>query len=57
MLSKVLLGISLLLLGLKFGLKARLRELGRLADRIVNLLLVVIIVSYCLQIGIWFLTR
>lgn len=57
MLSKILLGVGLVLLGLKFGLRARLRELGRILDRLVNLLLVVIVVSYALQIGIWLLTR
>ena len=56
MLSKILLGIGLVLLALKFGLHtrlglmARLRELGRVIDRFVNIALVVIIVGYLVQL-------
>ena len=59
MLSKILLGIGLVLLALKFGLRARLsewgrlarlRELGRAIDRFVNVVLVIIVVAYLVQI-------
>ena len=50
MLSKILLGVSLVLLGLKFGLRTRLRELGRAIDRFVNVALVVIVVTYAIQL-------
>lgn len=52
MLSKILLGVGLVLLALKFGLRARLRELGRALDRFVNIALVVIIVSTLVQLAI-----
>jgi hypothetical protein len=51
-LSKILLGVGLVLLALKFGLRTRLRELGRAIDRFVNVALVVIAVSYVVQIAI-----
>ena len=51
MLSKILLAIALVLLALKFGLRARLRELGRAIDRFVNVALVVIVVGYVLQLA------
>ncbi|HEX6763833.1 MAG TPA: hypothetical protein VF103_00110 [Polyangiaceae bacterium] len=51
MLSKILLGIGLILLAMKFGLRARLRELGRALDRFVNIALVVIVVGYVVQIA------
>jgi hypothetical protein len=50
-LSKILLGIALVLLALKFGLRSRLRELGRAVDRFVNVALVVIAVSYVAQLA------
>jgi hypothetical protein len=53
-LSKILLAIALVLLALKFGLRARLRELGRAIDRFVNVALVVIVVGYALQLA-WML--
>ncbi len=56
-LSKILLGISLVLLALKFGLRTRLRELGRIIDRWVNIALVVIIVSYVAQLAYMALSR
>lgn len=60
MLSKILLGVGLVLLLLKFGLRDflrqllgdRLRELGRAIDRLVNIALVVILVSYVVQLAI-----
>ena len=52
MLSKILLAIGLVLLALKFGLRARLRELGRAVDRFVNIALVVIVVGYVVQVAI-----
>ena len=57
MLSKILLGISLVLLALKFGLRARLRELGRTLDRFVNIALVVIVVGYVVQLAILYFTK
>jgi hypothetical protein len=50
--SKILLGIGLVLLALKFGLRTRLRELGRAIDRFVNVVLVIIVVTYLVQIVI-----
>ena len=52
MLSKILLGVSLVLLALKFGLRARLRELGRAVDRFVNIALIVIVVSTVIQVAL-----
>ncbi len=65
MLSKILLAVSLVLLALKFGLKDflrhlmgdRLRELGRTIDRIVNITLVVIVVSYVVQLTIMAMSK
>ena len=57
MLSKILLGVSLVLLALKFGLRTRLRELGRVIDRFVNIALVVIVVTYVVQLAIMAFTR
>ena len=51
MLSDILLFGALILIGLKFGLVARLRELGRVVDRLVNVALVVIIVAYAVQLA------
>jgi hypothetical protein len=56
-LSKILLGIALVLLALKFGLRSRLRELGRAVDRFVNIALVVITVSYVVQLAYLALSR
>jgi hypothetical protein len=59
-LSKILLGIGLVLLVVKFGLLARLREwgrlprlreLGRAIDRFVNVVLVLIVVTYVVQLA------
>ena len=58
MLSKILLAVGVVLLLLKFGLRDllrqllgdRLRELGRTIDRFVNIALVVIVVSYVVQL-------
>lgn len=56
--STFLLVVALILIGLKFfNLKARLREMGRILDRIVNVLLVVIVVSYCVQVAILYFSR
>ena len=61
MLSKILLGIGIVLLLVKFGLRARLlefarlariREIGRAIDRFVNVVLVIIVVTYVVQIAI-----
>lgn len=65
MLSKILLAVSLVLLALKFGLKDllrhllgdRLRELGKKIDRFVNVALVVIVVSYVVQLAIMAFTK
>ncbi len=51
--STFLLVSAIILIGFKFfNLKARLRELGRMLDRIINVLLVLIVVSYCVQLAI-----
>jgi hypothetical protein len=60
--STLLIITGIVLLGLKLGLRAqmgiRLRELGRLLDRVVNLVLVVIVVTYCVQLTfIWVARR
>ena len=66
MLSKILLGIGLVLLAVKFGLRARLRELaslerlrafGRAVDRFVNVMLVIIVVTYLVQIAIMLFSK
>jgi hypothetical protein len=56
-LNDILLFGALLLIGLKFGLRARLREIGKVLDRIVNLLLVVIVAGYVVQILFLWITR
>jgi hypothetical protein len=50
-LSDILLFGALLLIGLKFGLVTRLREIGRVVDRLVNVLLVVLLVAYAIQLA------
>ena len=57
MLSDALLLGALILIGLKFGLRTRLRELGRFVDGLVNVLLVLILSAYGIQLVIWFFTR
>jgi hypothetical protein len=56
-LSKILLGIALVLLALKFGLRTRLRELARAIDRFVNIALVVIVVGYVLQLAFLYFSK
>lgn len=55
LLSDILLIAGLVLVVLKFGLSRdvlqRLRELGRVIDGLVNVLLVVIVVAYGLQLA------
>jgi hypothetical protein len=48
--SKILLLAALVLLGLKFGLRQRLREIARAIDGIVNVLLALIIFGYVAQL-------
>jgi hypothetical protein len=50
-LSDALLITGLVLIGLKFGLATRLREIGRVLDRLVNVLLVLILVAYAAQLA------
>jgi hypothetical protein len=65
MLTKILLVVSIVLLLLKFGLRDflrhlfgdRLRELGRKLDRVVNITLVVIVVTYLVQLGIMMFSK
>ena len=66
MLSKILLGIGLVLLALKFGLRTRLRELasferlrafGRAVDRFVNVMLVIIVVTYLIQVALMLFSK
>jgi hypothetical protein len=54
-LSDILLFTALILIGLKFGLRARLREIGRVLDRLVNLLLALILGAYAVQL-LWLVT-
>lgn len=49
MLSKILLAAALALLALKFGFRTRLRELFRKLDWAVNVLLVLIAITYSAQ--------
>jgi hypothetical protein len=52
-LSTFLLVAAIILIGFKFfNLKARLREIGKMVDGIINVLLVLIVVSYCVQVAI-----
>ncbi len=51
MLSDALLFIGLILLALKYGLRTRLRELGRVVDGLVNVLLALIVGAYALQLA------
>jgi hypothetical protein len=57
MLSKILVLVALVLLALKYGLRARLRELWLKLDAIINVLLALIIVGYAVQLVIVLLTR
>lgn len=57
MLTDILLFSGLLLIGLKFGLGARLREIGRVFDRLINILLGLIIGGYALQVIYLFLKK
>jgi hypothetical protein len=57
MLSKILVLVALVLLGMKYGLRARLRELWQAIDGIINVLLALIIVGYAVQLVIILLTR
>jgi hypothetical protein len=57
MLSKILVLVALVLVALKYGLKARLRELWLKIDAIINVLLALIIVGYAVQLVIILFTR
>jgi hypothetical protein len=57
MLSKILVLATLVLLALKYGLRARLRELWQAIDGIINVLLALIIVGYVVQVAIILLRR
>jgi hypothetical protein len=57
MLSKILILATLVLLALKYGLRARLRELWRAIDGIINVLLALIIVGYVVQVVIILLRK
>jgi hypothetical protein len=54
MLTDALLFGAIILLGLKYGLRTRLRELGRVFDGLVNVLLGVIVLAYGIHF-VWFL--
>ena len=56
MLSKILLGMLLLLFASKFGLFTRFRRLKPRVDRAVNLTIIVLVVLYVGQ-AIWWLVR
>jgi hypothetical protein len=53
-LSDALLFGALILIGLKFGLRTRLKEIGRVLDRLVNVLLALILAAYAVQLGFLF---
>lgn len=56
--STFLLVAAIILIGFKFfNLKARLREIGKMVDGIINVLLVLIIVSYCVQVAILYFSQ
>jgi hypothetical protein len=57
MLSKILVVSALVLLALKYGLRARLRELWQAFDGIINVLLALIIAGYVVQVVIILLRR
>jgi hypothetical protein len=57
MLSKILVLATLVLLALKYGLRARLRELWQAIDGIINVLLALIIVGYVVQVVILLLRK
>ncbi len=50
MLNNILLVSALVLLFIKLGFGARLREIGRVLDRLVNILLVLMIAGYVVQL-------
>ena len=54
MFNDVLLFGALLLIAIKFGLGARLRELGRVLDRLVNVLLGLMLAGYAIQLAYLF---
>jgi hypothetical protein len=54
--SKILLGAALVLLALKLGFRTRLRELFKRLDWAINVLLVLIVITYSAQL-IWLATR
>jgi hypothetical protein len=61
MISDVLLVAALVLFVLKFGLAkgvlGRLKEIGRIVDGLVNVLLVVLLVAYGVQLAYFFFTH
>jgi hypothetical protein len=56
-LSDLLLLAGIILIAIKFGLGARLREIARVLDRLVNVFLVLIVVAYALQVAFIFFFR
>ena len=57
MLSKILLGAALVLLLLKLGFRTRLRELFKRLDWAINVLLVLIVITYSAQVLYLLFTR
>lgn len=61
MISDVLLVAALLLFVIKFGLAkgvlGRLKEIGRIVDGLVNVLLVALLVAYGVQLAYFFFTH
>jgi hypothetical protein len=61
MISDILLVLGLLLFVVKFGLArgvlGRLKEIGRVVDGLVNVLLVVIVVAYGVQLAYFFFSH
>jgi hypothetical protein len=56
-LSKILLGAALVLLLLKLGFRTRLRELFKRLDWAINVLLVLIVITYSAQVVYMLFTR
>jgi hypothetical protein len=56
-LSKILLGVALVLLALKLGFRTRWRELFKRFDWAINVLLVLIVITYSAQVLYWLFIR
>ena len=57
MLSKILLGLLVLLLASKLGLKTKLRQWKPKLDRAINWTIIGLVIVYIGQLALWLLTR